>query len=270
MIKTTSTEFVIGYGLPGSGKTTLLKSLQKQAYDARFVDVDMATRWAQRNKKSVTDYLEDQLICYREKCITYVDGLFTTNEDLIDLLKIIKEVNKKYEKTLSITVHYWNEDRDSCIWNDEYRRDEKSIASIKSLPYETPDEKILSEKTGLEIKLIPQTVKRKEDYVHDINNLGFHLSGKYLLSESWCVGGTICDCWGGCHSAYVSDPVEFTQFDKFLEEKKPTITFLQYKKIWNECVSTDTYGEGDYYGGSVTYMYYMCDMEKLYKMLEEI
>lgn len=270
MIRATNTKFIIGYGLPGSGKTTFLKSLKKDTYEARYVDVDALSRRARMNKKSVNAYLDEELMCYREKCITFVDGLFTTNEDLIELIKIIKNENEKYEKTLSITVYYWNEDRDSCIWNDEYRRDENSIASIKSLPYEKPDKKLLLEKTGLEVELISKTIVRKEGYVHDANGLGFYLSGKYLISDNWSVGGTVCDCWGGCHAAYASDPVNFTELDKFLEAKKPDLTFLQYKRIWNECVSTDDYQEGDYYGGCVTYMYYKCDMEKLYKILESL
>jgi hypothetical protein len=48
------------------------------------------------------------------------------------------------------------------------------------------------------------------------------------------------------------------------------ITFLQYKKIYNNCVTTDTSSESDYYGGSTSSAFYQYEVEKLYNELSDL
>lgn len=260
----------IGYGLPGSGKTTYLGNRSKNTYRSSYVDVDEYTKMALKNGRSIDEYLEGTFVT-RYDTTFFIDGLFTTNADLIKMINFIKKDNAKYKSEYKITVVYWNEDRDSCIWNDEYRRNESSAETIKNLPYEVPDKELILKGTDEKVTLMPMTVIRKSECEHDVNKHGIQLlNNRYLISSSWCIGGTICDCWGGTHNVSGEDPIDFVELDKFLEIKRPNLTFLQYKKIFRECVETDSRSEGDYYGGSITYMYYKCDMEKLYKILEEL
>jgi hypothetical protein len=55
-----------------------------------------------------------------------------------------------------------------------------------------------------------------------------------------------------------------------MERVCPNMTFLQYKKVYNATVTTETKGEDDYYGGHVEYACYVCDIPKLYEMLKEM
>lgn len=45
---------------------------------------------------------------------------------------------------------------------------------------------------------------------------------------------------------------------------------MQYKKLYNHCVTTETEGEGDYYGGHVEHAFFVCNLPKLHEMLVEM
>jgi hypothetical protein len=94
---------------------------------------------------------------------------------------------------------------------------------------------------------------------------------KKLRSERWCTGGAYGNCWND-HLSPVSgdDPLEFDELDDLLEKIAPNVTFLHYKKIRNRCVSTEDSYESDYYGGGCNYMNWVCDLEELYSILEEL
>lgn len=258
------TEVIIGYGLPASGKTTFLQSLYS---NSMYLDIDLLAQNAQKERQSLHDYLNNHVSINRSIEII-VDGLFTTNKDLIEIINIIKSLSKN---ELNFTIYYWNEDRQSCIWNDTNRRKESSVESIKNLKYETPNANLIKEKTEQKINLIAKNVIRKSDFEIDLNKIGYKVSDeKFLYSDSWSIGGIVCNCWGDSYTVSEEEPVKFIQLDKLLEEKKPQLTFLQYKTIFEETVSTDVYSEGDYYGGSINYMRYKCNLEKLYKCLKEM
>jgi hypothetical protein len=61
-----------------------------------------------------------------------------------------------------------------------------------------------------------------------------------------------------------------SELDTLLEKVAPNISFLQYKKITNECISTKDFSEGDYYGGCVYYSQYVLDVKSLFDILKEI
>ena len=62
---------------------------------------------------------------------------------------------------------------------------------------------------------------------------------------------------------------KFEELDNLLEEIAPNVTFLHYKKIRSQCVKTEESYERDYYGGGCSYLNWVCDLEKLYDLLEQ-
>lgn len=54
-----------------------------------------------------------------------------------------------------------------------------------------------------------------------------------------------------------------------MEDVCPNISFIQYKRIFNECVEIEDFNESDYYGGTEYKSRYKLDVRKCYKMLRE-
>lgn len=76
-----------------------------------------------------------------------------------------------------------------------------------------------------------------------------------FVSDSWRVGGVNGgNCWGGQADQPVSadDPAELTILDEFLEQKMPTLSFLQYKKI-SKFIKTQEWSCREYYGNYYEY-----------------
>ena len=93
---------------------------------------------------------------------------------------------------------------------------------------------------------------------------------KKLRSSRWCTGGAYGSCWSNSLSPVSADePLEFEELDNLLEEIAPNVTFLHYKKIRSQCVKTEESYERDYYGGGCSYLNWVCDLEKLYDLLEQ-
>lgn len=270
----------ISYGLPGSGKTTFFQKLIKKDSEGfgqpryHTIDCDDLLKKSMVGGKSFEQRLEEEIRCLGLKrstmgsdVIIYIDGLLTTNEDLIKLIRLI-DVNAN--KNFKITVYWWDEDREACIWNDEYRRDESAKAQIKSLPFEKVDADLIESETGVKIKTSRQTVVRKSVTMHYAQELFLcDASGKFY-SDEWCLGGSYGDWMGNSHVMDAEDQPEFTKFDEVLEQIAPSITFLKYKKLYKECVTIERNEDPSYYGGSTTYAKYVCDVCKLLDMLEEM
>lgn len=101
----------------------------------------------------------------------------------------------------------------------------------------------------------------------------------YCFYEQETVGGVSGgSCWDS------SDPQPFSrdegyedckkQFDKVFDavllELCPSISFLQYKNVYNECVSNKNKSVGEYYGNSNEYFILYCRIKDLYEKLKDM
>ena len=98
-----------------------------------------------------------------------------------------------------------------------------------------------------------------------------YFSGKSITSDRWCLGGTSGSCWDDQkRPVSASAERDFVELDEVLEKILPGLTFMQYKKIYRECVTRHEYNEGDYYGGSIGYAEWHCNVEDLFNYLVEL
>ena len=221
-----------------------------------------------------------------------IDGLIT---DIGGLTKVIDSTieyinnrcNVQYD--IKLYIHQWNEDRDACIHNDRMRvesgeRKNHSETTIRNHPYEYIENEQLAkyrENNHISaIKFERHIVKKITIYdtmfapligydkleYHDTKNK----KTKYMYSESWSGGGSWKNCWGNGGTISPDTPKDFKEFDDFLMKICPKISFLQYKKLINECIETEEDLSYDYYGGREYRHRWKCDMEKLYDMLKEM
>lgn len=95
-------------------------------------------------------------------------------------------------------------------------------------------------------------------------------SEKDRLGVSWSMGGTSGNCWDD-HISKVSGDVEpdFKEIDIILNYYCPHISYMQYKMMHNKLLHKDQGGEGDYYGGHITYGYKYVYLEELFDWLKE-
>lgn len=258
-------------GLPGSGKSTYAKSQEDKHTYILSIDEIKDNTW-NGNKKTNKELLEMGLNRFNKKYENLIiDGLFLTNEDIFNVLYFI---SGRY-KDLEVTIHQWNEDRETCIKNDGGRRELSSTNTILNAKYEKVNIDYLNEKLKEESIIIKEVIEHKVELKEDwyryfISKTGYTKDGK-IRSASWCTGGSCGNCW----DSYLSpvspeEPYEFTELDNVLESINPPITFLEYKKIKKECVETETKTERDYYGGSTYHTNWVCDLEKLYELLKEM
>jgi hypothetical protein len=91
-----------------------------------------------------------------------------------------------------------------------------------------------------------------------------------MISEEWNVGGTVCDYTGGEYKVTPEDqPTSFEELDDLLLEIAPKVSFLEYKKIMNTCVTIEEDDDYDYYGGCVHRKFYCCKLDLLFSLLKE-
>jgi len=95
---------------------------------------------------------------------------------------------------------------------------------------------------------------------------------KYVLRVEWDTGGyNGGSCWGGVAEGYSSGKpaAEFKEFDQILEHFVPTLSFLQYKNLYNTVISYGSYTVSEYYGNSTNYSYKEIELKKLYEYMKE-
>jgi len=63
---------------------------------------------------------------------------------------------------------------------------------------------------------------------------------------------------------------EFTDIDKVLEHFVPNITFLQYKRLLQDCIEQGETTLNDYYGNHTDYAYKVIKLEALFKYMKGI
>lgn len=83
-------------------------------------------------------------------------------------------------------------------------------------------------------------------------------------------------CYDNGDRSYHSEPgdggsPELESLDKILEVVCPDITFLKYKLLLSKAeITTETYGDSDYYGNTSNYAWKQVSIGKLYDALLEI
>lgn len=289
--------FHILMGLPGSGKSHFAKETQEW-YDEEFntysyiVDLDR-TVIHYDDEKTTQESMEE--VFNTSGLDTYgqhnkvrqviVDGLILTKPVLKHVMELCLEHTAKFSKTtpqISFHIHKWNDDRETCEHNAGLRMmmdKEKNVTyTIKHIRFDNLTdedvESILGDKKTPNIHI--STITH-----HKVPRLSFYdvvlkphdNSPKHeetMSSESWTMGGSCCNYLGNSWTMESEEPVEFTQYDDLLLKICPNITYLQYKKLYGECVKMDTWNESDYYGGSVTYGCWTCDLKKLYEGLKKL
>jgi hypothetical protein len=265
-------KLIITWGLPGSGKTTFTKE-QITANSAKYngsriftISHDECGKYGNDKTKDFISKLNSYLSSTVD--ILIADTLITTHDDLSNFLK---QLNLK--KVISIDIQFWREDRESCLWNDRYRRSDNSSITILNSPLEVPDTAtIKSFCPNIRITITHNNVMRKENWqVFSDKYMIRHTDG-IVKSDSWSLGGTYGNCWNDSKSQVSGEPqlASFSEFDDLLESACPSIGFLQYKKLYNACVTTDTRGESDYYGGYIQYAFYKFNIKELFNQLIEL
>lgn len=272
-------------GLPGSGKSTFVKHELKNNYLHGYnIDLDsMMPKTHEDIELTIIEKLKTKNIInkgnYWNRETTpsiYIDGLITTNDILKDVIKACVKYIASYTKKIKINffIHYWTEDRDNCNNNDMLRfkigkRNESSAISIKHMEFETVNDSIVEEINSYAFcsckvvnHKVPELTMRDiiiENFSNDRNHT--------MISDTWSGGGSWANCWGNSGTISAENTPEFAMFDDMLTQICPNITFLQYKKLYAETVSTHREEEYDYYGGSETKFNYECDLDKMCDML---
>lgn len=272
--------FHILMGLPGSGKTYFGSSFNQNQVHGIYLDI------IPEYYKSVEEYIELSTVKGYNRYETqfYVDGLILTKNDLKKIISIIYQLNS--QSHFKFVIHHWKEDREACLNNDRYRcsNNERLLSSeitIKEATYNYIDDNSMKEIFDEIIKLNESNSFEYEIVYHDIfkvtnfeniinKHAGHNFDGKLVIcGEEWSLGGTWGDCWGNEGTCSADVEPDFVQFDNFLEELCPNISFMQYKKLYNRCVETETWYESDYYGGSTEHARKICNIEKLRNALKE-
>ena len=262
-------------GLPGSGKSHFANTFNHHQVNIVRLDDNHGSWFTSRIQSLFRGYSYYKQFLF--------DGLLLTTDDIAEVMSAYKRAIGN--KTSKVIIHYWNENRDECVKNDAYRTNVKrerkvssevtiknaefdSLSKIKNFVNET------FSKDQFEFEFVEHEVYKMDEIDKILNKYSTQDSennGKNIItSTSWCNGGTWCNCWGSTGEVCGEPAPEFEEFDNILTELCPNISFLQYKKIYRECVWTDTFDERDYYGGSTSHSIYKCDVKKLKNILNEM
>lgn len=281
------------WGLPGSGKTTFAEEMvhKNQGYLSRaqkikVIDADAIFRHAKSDqelnwKPDGLDEKDSQKRAVRFKRLVtevydalsrtdsvVIDGLFTTNKAAKEVFDALKQKTSKYK--VSFEIFWWAEDKEACLWNDKKRgREFDSSRTITTMPFETPSNELLNE---FEITTCVKKIvvrKSRAKFLAQQHDLG---DTSTLESEAWGLGGTSGSCYDNdLQSVSASEqPTTFDKFDDLLEKLCPQVTFLQYKKLYAKTVTIKKHTSHDYYGGSIEYAKFECDLIEFFEMLEDM
>lgn len=272
-------EINILMGLPGSGKSTWrIKNEPKNfggslccsfCCDDYMWDPNSTHNYGRY--KTIPEIIKRNLRIDNNFDFICIDGLITTNAQVQEVIDVIHTCLPRFrnDEDFVIVIHHWKEDREACLHNDAYRRELSSATSIMNLPLEDP--KDYKFESILEVKIVYHDIVRKDIYEGIFEPLSaFNKFDGMLRSIDWTTGGTWGNCWGDKGEIDPEGQPEFEEFDKLVERVAPNISFMKYKRLYNECVSVETYNEYDYYGGCCHKAYYICDLRKLYDMMVEM
>lgn len=285
MLGETKINIEILVGLPGSGKTYYATHMEREPNVwVRHIDLDEY----HPVHPGISAILKKHGIYYEvfmlhHTSLLIFDGLLTTNvnqEKIVDeWIDIFNSEDPDKMSSTNIKFIFFKENREACLRNDSFRDKERSAyITIKQMPLERPNIEKLKEKYN--DKRFTFEIEEKE--VHEMTQYEGTLKplkNKYwskklgydtMTSDSWRTGGEICS-YDGWSSEVEPEkaPQCFAEFDDLLEKLCPNISFLTYKKIYNECVTIQDDYEQDYYGGTQYYSVYCCNLDRLYEMLKE-
>lgn len=262
-------------GLPGSGKTTYAE--QQKNENSLILHVDDAVERIQRLGQSVTikkallyamgDENVNLSYTYRyEKII--VDGLFLKQEEVEKVIEFFTE----YLNEFTVFIHQWNEDRDTCIKNDQWRREETSLGLIHNAEYKGIDLAKLQEsfkdenKVNIHPVIVSHLVELKPEWARKYGHI-IDADGK-LKSREYFLGGVSGNCWDSSMSYMEGEEIRpFTELYDFLEAAFPYLLLKDWKAIEKEVVSEERWSVPEYYGGSSKYFRWVCDVKKVYELL---
>lgn len=267
-------------GLPGSGKTTYSKeydkwnSYRRNPKEGNIFDFDNIYRKAGFKPDMKIDWDKINSMKLKSISLPYViiDGLFTTNEEYEQVLgRFLNHPQYSYISVEKIIIDYWIPNKEACLWNDRGRRKTNSTFTINILDIEKPNIKAIKEKFLIPTVMKTHTVVRKPEYLVMAGENGIYdiYNNKFFYSLPWSLGGYGHGFDGSRYPIDAEEPANFDEFDKLLENICPNITFLQYKKIYKECVRVEEFDVSDYYT-TATEAKYVCDLEKLYDMLVDL
>lgn len=264
-------------GLPGSGKTTFARTFNPNI--AKYVDLD--ENYGQHTiYRTIQQFQSFYRSPYTREYI--VDGLILQLKDLDHVLNAI-DVGLDDNDTAKIIIHYWHENREACRTNDSYRvnvlgqRRALSEVTIRHADYMSLDDI----KKFLENEYVgpKYTYEYKEHEVHQMTDIDrilnkhveYNGEGYAVInSERWSNGGNWVNYMGNSSSVGAESPKEFDELDEILNQLCPDITYLQYKKLHKQCVTLEEDDERDYYGGSISYSWWSCNVELLKDTLTEM
>lgn len=255
------------YGLPASGKTTYAKN---EAYHNPYISVIDVDSISGENKFLKLKKLAKKLFSLRMQRHIILDGCFTTNDQVQELMNFISYELSDFNIVYKIV--WWGEDRQSCLFNDKFRREISSENSINFMKFEKPN----PEKLGiLQKHFTKKRVVRKPMSVLWASKMSLsskEIEDQKIRSSRWSIGGTV--------GHYMSDDLEnvegepplasFKEFDDLITSVKKDISFSDYKKIKEQCVKIESNMQSDYYGGMICYHNYVCDIKTLFDVLVDM
>ena len=267
-------KLIILVGLPGSGKTKFAEELiakgerENKVYDYIGPNlVELKKRLKDIKELGLEKVLRRNL---RGSIRTdeILDGCLLSGEDLKLAINTVLDC-KDFEK---VEIHYWKPNKEALLHNNKYTEGDNVVAELESVNLEW----LKSETEFPNIELIFHEIELKADYILFAEKYDLRLISdgvergkgkKYLTSDTWYLGGTSRDHDGGHYHSSGEEPLaNFDVFDDLLMEVCPTISFLQYKKLYSSTVTIETRTETDYYSDS-EYAFYSCNIEELVKLL---
>ena len=265
-------------GLPASGKShfTFNSDLGK-IKSTKVLDLDRYFGKETQMMEHVGSQLSylSQSRAYYSPYITalILDGLFLSMSDVRRVLDLMKEVNNRNIRNQidNVVLHYWEEDREACLFNDRGRREKSSTQLItKGELMPKPDIKQLNSDYEYTITVESHFVTRKDEIELFKDTYCLNKNSEYLKSCQWSTGGAHGNCWDDSMSYSSGDePLEFEELDVLLESICPDISFLTYKKI-KALANIEEYTDSEYYGGYTNYQYWKISIKALYAKLEEL
>lgn len=268
-------------GLPGSGKTYY--ALNNSNAKTSVVNVDDIIQSNIRYRSishDINKVVNNQILNEVFKRINYsyetktiiIDGPFFTNNQIKEVMNLLNEEFKKIKKHLSYKVIYWKKDIESCLFNDQFRREKSSEITIKNSELEEPDLKILGSDVEIEFKKVVK--KSQEDLEFDkfmldlTSSNEFNIKDHYLMGEDWSGGGSVGGYDGSVSTIDADPPEQFGVFNTLMRKINPDINYLDCSMLIHKTCDIVESSSSDYYGGNTTNFQHRCNLHLLFHELK--